>query len=307
MIADKDIVTKEIRSWGNFGHALRKEHSVFSNVQKFNKLQLYRVYMEDIETNGWLIDRIEHLLQAYQTGLQSNKEKFEKFTDEYTSNLTNSRNNILTLIGLIATSIIGLLSANILDNSGKQISIVVLIVVLAIGWRLYMIKNRQIRLESSKLWEIEKTYLSGSIAQNFMKGFLNLSASDITLVQVGWLRTLENYLIVLEAGITANIMDAYKLNYPNDSFPEPAENLVTSMYNAAINTSIDVYKSNKYLFEEEVSERIFGAELHRPLYEFVKFVAEKCKERFNSELLFHAEGKVNRLETSNGGWHPFKT
>ena len=69
-------------------------------------------------------------------------------TDEYTSNLTNSRNNILTLIGLIATSIIGLLSANILDNSGKQISIVVLIVVLAIGGRLYMIKNRQIRLES---------------------------------------------------------------------------------------------------------------------------------------------------------------
>jgi hypothetical protein len=111
--------------------------------------------VNDIQTKNWLLDRIEHLLDAHRMGLESNKEEFERFTNDFLSGLTNNRNSILVLVGIFVTSILSLLtiddndilaifysSLHITDKTGaenfKTYLFSVLIVALCFGALIYI-------------------------------------------------------------------------------------------------------------------------------------------------------------------------
>jgi hypothetical protein len=237
----------------------------------------------------WIFERTEHLLQAYQMGLQANRERFEKFTDDYLSNLIARRNGFLAGTGFFVTLIFGLQQATLLQ--GKDI-IPYLVVVLVVGASGYFCTSIYIKKQQSKLWQIEKAYLSGAIGQNFMKGFLNFSVPESGQVDINWLKTLQFYFTVIEGGITAKITDAYQTEFPNGSIPESQEPFVAKMYEVLINIAWNSYRSYPYFFNKEVSQRIFW-DLSDALSEFINHISSKFEMEFQKEIIYQGIGKVS--------------
>jgi hypothetical protein len=52
--------------------------------------------LNEIQTKQWLIDRFKHVLIVFGEGLEANKEKFEKYSEDHISDFKSKRNSILS-------------------------------------------------------------------------------------------------------------------------------------------------------------------------------------------------------------------
>jgi hypothetical protein len=55
--------------------------------------KMYDFDHNEIELKKWMIEGIRYELKAFKDALKSSKESFDTFSDEWTSNLSNSQNS----------------------------------------------------------------------------------------------------------------------------------------------------------------------------------------------------------------------
>jgi hypothetical protein len=241
--------------------------------------------LNEIQTKQWLIERIEHVLGAFDQGLVANKEKFEKFSDDQISEIKSKRNGILSTIGITATLLVGLVPTSIIPDSLKQTVLFwAFVVALPLGFATFLATVIITRHKSAKLWRIEKTYLEGFTAQKFIQGFVAMRTFDLDKINEYQLETLYLYLVVIESGITCNIINEYGKVYNTGSLKD--QDQITTLYEIATKVGYDLHnnllKGDKQFFTSEQLKNVFGVEAVVFLKEFNKFI-DPLVARFRNE------------------------
>src|SRR6476620_1551621 len=117
----------------------------------------------------WLIDTLRYNLQNFSDGLQLEDKDFESSVDKYVSFLLQIRNNLLALVGFVATIAVSLGTTSLLNN---QQLLWILIPVFVVGIAVYLIINCVISIIHKALSPIREVYdVTENIAQ-LLKGFL---------------------------------------------------------------------------------------------------------------------------------------
>jgi hypothetical protein len=259
------------------------------------------ISLNEIKTKQWLIERIEHVLIAFGQGLEANKQKFEKYSDDHISDIKSLRNGILSGIASAAALLVSLAaitSTTVLSDSIKSFLLEgTLVVSLPLGLLIYFVMVIKIRHESAKLQKIEKAYLDGFTSQKFIQGFVAMRTFDLNKISEDQLNTLYLYLVVIESGITCNIMNEYDktnarkyLEYQNQAIRlyEKVARIGYNLYNNLLNT-------DKHFFTSDDLKGVFGKEAAVFLNEFNKFI-DPLIDRFRNE-----DSKRLIQEASKGG------
>jgi hypothetical protein len=162
---------------------------------------------EPTENKRWIIDRIEHILDAYSRGLEINKQRFEKNAKDHLSNKKSNRDKILGFLGIAISVMLGVTSApSFMPDLIRQLALYgVLFVTLPIGLVIFLFQTRSIRRISKEYLTIEEVYLKGITFTNFMQGFLAIKTSDLRM-EIEQLNVLSDYFRIIEAGITLDVV-----------------------------------------------------------------------------------------------------
>ena len=117
----------------------------------------------------WLFDTLRYNLQNFSDQLQLEDKDFESSVDKYTSFLFQIRNNLLALVGFVATIAVSLGTTSLLNN--EQV-LWILIPDFVIGIAEYLIINFVLSRIHKALSPIREAYdLTENITQ-FLKGVL---------------------------------------------------------------------------------------------------------------------------------------
>jgi hypothetical protein len=167
---------------------------------------------DSFENKKWIISQMNSVLDAYQNGLRSNKEKFESSSNNRLSQLATRRNSILSIIGIIITVIVTLATVDSIKAQVQPILVFFLIGSAAFGVFIYIRTNKQMLQQSERLLEIEKAYQEGYTVQNFMKGFLGRIGLLLDHISSKQLYSLHFFYVIIQGGITRKILDRYPKN-----------------------------------------------------------------------------------------------
>ena len=72
--------------------------------------------IDEATEKRWLIDTLRYNLQNFSDGLQLEDKDFESSIDKYVSFLLQIRNNLLALVGFVATIAVSLGTTSLLNN-----------------------------------------------------------------------------------------------------------------------------------------------------------------------------------------------
>jgi hypothetical protein len=245
----------------------------------------------EAEEKRWRINRIEKILEDNEKGLTVNREKFKSFSCDVIGRTQNTQLIILSIMGIIAVTLVGIAvadSKNIPDDfiqwtliREHALTLFVLLSVAILAIYTYLELHK--RHLSEKLWKIEKAFHEGLTAQAFMKGFLHFSR-PINLVQPEQLKNLLSCYIVVEGGITQNIIRKYeeaKKNtkgcllccYQNEVKKETE--LIGEFYNVLVECSKVVFSENN---DEKIFEKCTLQEAERKFFEVLNTLSKPISE-----------------------------
>jgi hypothetical protein len=94
--------------------------------------------IDEATEKRWLIDTLRYNIQNFSDGLQLEDKDFESSVDKYVSLLLQIRNNLLALVGFVATIAVSLGTTSLLNN---QQLLWILIPDFVVGIAVYLIIN----------------------------------------------------------------------------------------------------------------------------------------------------------------------
>ena len=125
--------------------------------------------IDDSTEKRWLFDTLKHNLQNFADGLQLEDKDFESSIDKFLSLLLQIRNNLLALVGFIATIAVTLGTTSLLNN---QQLLWILFPYFVVGIVGYLVINVVLSIIHKALSPIREAYdLTENITQ-FLKGVL---------------------------------------------------------------------------------------------------------------------------------------
>lgn len=207
---------------------------------------------DNTESKKWLIYEMLDLLEANNRQLHSNKHKFENFTADILSDLTDKRNVILTGIAIIVTA----LAAFAKDY--EPYSLYSISASSAIGLFVYGYYEHLKRKIRSANEIVENAYSDGEVTQNFMKGFLDMWGSYLytpNSISSDQLCTLHEYYVVLQGGIVSSIIRSYPQKQKSNI--KLYNGLGMELYELLVNNAYDQYLKNKSRIESKQFLNLF--------------------------------------------------
>jgi hypothetical protein len=202
------------------------------------------------ENKKWIISQMNKVLEAYQNGLSSNKDKFESSSNDRLSKLATARNSFLSVIGIIITVIVSLATVDSIKDQVQPFLVFFLIGSATVGVFIYIRANYQMRQQSERLLEIEKAYQEGFRVQTFMKGFLGRTALLLEHLSLEQLYSLHFFYVVIQGGITKEIFDRYR--------EDETRNQDGQIYQIIIDNAKEIYNLKKEEFQKEYFLRLFS-------------------------------------------------
>jgi len=125
--------------------------------------------IDEATEKRWLIDTLRYNLQNFSDGLQLEDKDFESSIDKYVSFLLQIRNNLLALVGFVATIVVSLGTTSLLNN--HQV-LWILTPDLVVGITGYLVINIVLIQIQKALSPIREAYdLTENITQ-LLKSFL---------------------------------------------------------------------------------------------------------------------------------------
>lgn len=245
------------------------------------------VNVNNIEAMKWLVTQMEKILDAHNSQLKSNEEKFESFSNGKLTDLTDTRNSILSVIAIIAAfiSIIAAFFPVRLQTTVE--SVIIAATALSIIVTYLVILNHKNRLETL-LGNVENAYNDGYISQNFMKGFLHVCGS-VLYTELSpdpeQLFLLYIYYLIIQGGISYRILSEYEKSFPREmkSNSELYQALSTNLYMILINNAREQHKTYKQQLDGSKFSKLFniskaGSELKTQFDDLVnKLIYQKSK------------------------------
>lgn len=117
----------------------------------------------------WLFDTLRYNLQNFSDGLQLEDKDFESSIDKYVSFLLQIRNNLLALVGFVATIAVSLGTISLLNN---QQLLWILTPDFVVGIAVYLIINIILFRIQKVLSPIKEAYDVTENITQLLKGFL---------------------------------------------------------------------------------------------------------------------------------------
>ena len=233
-----------------------------------------------------MTERIIGVIESNRNGFENNKEKFKSFSNDLMQSLQSLQNVILSILGIIATLLIGFYAIpnqpvspneDIIQQTIYIIleqSLMLVIITLIVGLFLYLLINIFKWRISQKIWNIEKEYHKALTTQNFMKGFIEKKAFELYSIDKPYLCNLMECFIVVEVGLTKCIIDQYEKNkslhflfyyskWRNES------SLIGNFYHNLIKNAHFTYDKHEKIFSECVSND-YEKEYFKELKELAK-------------------------------------
>jgi len=139
----------------------------------------------------WLFDTLRYNLQNFSDQLELEDKDFESSVDKYVSFLLQIRNNLLALVGFVATIAVSLGTTSLLNN--EQV-LWILIPDFVIGIAEYLIINFVLSRIHKALCPIREAYdLTENIIQ-FLKGFLGSAPFYLEVETSNHLKLINVYI-----------------------------------------------------------------------------------------------------------------
>jgi hypothetical protein len=243
---------------------------------------------DTLENKKWIISQMNNVLEAYQNGLSSNKDKFESSSNDKLSQLATNRNSTLSAIGIIITVIVSLATVDFIKAQIQPILVFFLIGSAGFGVFIYRRANHQMQQQSTRLLEVEKAYQEGYTVQNFMKGFLGRTALLLERISLQQLYSLHFFYIVIQGGITKKIFDMYR--------EDETKNQDGQIYHIIIDNAKEIYGLKKEEFQKEYFLRLFTFyRTSTPLFGEFKNIAEYLSDEISLEGQMQEIIKMGKL------------
>jgi hypothetical protein len=242
---------------------------------------------KEIDRKKWIIDKLSRYQDSHYKQICSNKEKFESFSNRKLSELSDTRNAILAMIGILVVIIIGcipiLLTKNQISNTEEIFAIIAIIMVfMVLTYFIAFFIKRQTR---SRLLSIEKTIDDCHAIQNFMNGFLELCTFTLygdESIELSQLSTLATYYIIIQGGIASSIILAYYDAFPKKSNDELYSERRMKLYDILIEHSYKTYHNNEAIkssnFLNLFNKSESGGKLHEEFESIIKYLVAYKKK-----------------------------
>ena len=179
----------------------------------------YSKMSELIENKKWIVDRIEHMLDAYSRGIETNRQRFEKNAEDHLSSKKSNRDQILTGLGIVISITFGV-SAWVPSEQRQIVLIFLFLLALPLGLIFFWRQARVIRWMSEEYLKIEETYLKGINFTSAMRAVLVVKTLDLK-IEPQDLEVLSDYFRMVEAGVVLDIIiktfEATEKNILNDA------------------------------------------------------------------------------------------
>jgi hypothetical protein len=238
---------------------------------------------EPIEDKKWIIDRIEHILDGYSRGIETNKQRFEKDAEEHLSDKKSDRDITLAFLGIAISVMLGVSATPTSESATptseliKQLVLFVLLFgILPAGLIIFLAITIAIRRMSKEYLKIEETYLQGITFTNAMRTILAVKTFDLKM-ELQELEVLGDYFRIIEAGIILDII--IKTREAIDKHILDEVKYLNLIYHAAIRRVYALYET----YTEDTS----------PKAKSLKSVLEQDSDLFNE---FNAYAKLLREE-----------
>lgn len=195
---------------------------------------------EPIENKKWIIDRIEHILDGYSRGIETNKQRFEKNAEDHLSDKKSNRDKTLAFLGIGISVMLGVASTATSELIKQLVPFALLFVTLPVGLTIFLFQARAIRRMSKEYLTIEETYLKGITFTNVMRAVLASKTFDLKM-ELQQLEVLSDYFRIIEAGIILDII--IKTREAIDKHILDEVEYLNLIYHAAIRRVYDLYKT----------------------------------------------------------------
>ena len=229
----------------------------------------YSKMSELIENKKWIVDRIEHMLDAYSRGIETNRQRFEKNAEDHLSSKKSNRDQILTGLGIVISITFGV-SAWVPSEQRQIVLIFLFLLALPLGLIFFWRQARVIRWMSEEYLKIEETYLKGITFTSAMRAVLVVKTLDLK-IEPQDLEVLSDYFRMVEAGVVLDIIiktfEATEKNILNEA------NYFSLIYQAVIRYPYELYENYRDGTSSKANSLKSIREQHKDLFdEFNEYV-----------------------------------